>query len=196
MQIITKQYEGYTFAELGEDAKNRVRSWYCEDLPYWDEFIKEDFKTIAGLMGVAVKNIYYSGFWNQGDGAMFTGSYSYAKGSVQAVKGYAPKDETLHKIAEALRDLQRPYFYGLSATVKHHGHYYHENSNIVTVHNDLTWQEVDDSTEVGIAEALRDLMMWLYRQLEAEYSYQTSDESIEESAAANEWYFTKRGQLI
>jgi hypothetical protein len=195
MKKITVEYDGYTFEELDELAKSRVRSWYSEGMYDWDEFVKEDFTEIADILGVTVKNIYYSGFWSQGDGAMFEGTYYYAKGSAQKIREYAPQDTTLHKIADTLAALQKPYFYGLSATVKHHGHYYHSNSNIIEVECD-PYRDTDRGTEDGIKEALRDLMNWLYRSLEGEYEFQTSDESIAEACEANEWYFTERGSFV
>ena len=196
MKKITVEYDGYTFEELDELAKSRVRSWYSEGMYDWDEFVKEDFTEIADILGVIVKNIYYSGFWSQGDGAMFEGTYYYAKGSAKKIREYAPQDAALHEIADTLVNLQRPYFYGISASVKHYGRYYHETSNIIEIEHDDPYRDIDRGTEDGIKEALRDLMHWLYRRLEAEYEFQTSDESIIDSCEANEWYFTKSGELI
>ncbi len=45
-----------------------------------------------------------------------------------------------------------------------------------------------------VTEALRDLADWLYRQLEREYEYLTSDESVEETIIANEYTFTEAGR--
>ena len=39
-----------------------------------------------------------------------------------------------------------------------------------------TWQDMTANAEDVITEALRDLARWLYRQLEREYEYLTSDE--------------------
>jgi hypothetical protein len=43
-------------------------------------------------------------------------------------------------------------------------------------------------------EALRDLARWLYRQVQAEYDYLTSDEAIEEGIIINEYTFTVGGR--
>lgn len=43
-------------------------------------------------------------------------------------------------------------------------------------------------------EALRDLARWLYRQLEREYDYLTSDEAVDEAIVANEYSFTVDGK--
>lgn len=50
----------------------------------------------------------------------------------------------------------------------------------------------EDAEEI-VTEALRELARWLYRQLQIEYDYLTSDEAIEEGIIANEYTFTKGG---
>ncbi len=196
MKKITKVYEGHTFDELDDTAKDRVRQWFAEGLCDFHEVVYEDFKGIADLMGITVKNIYFSGFSSQGDGAMFEGNYSYKKQSVKAIKDYAPNDQQLHEIATTLQKLQKKYFYSLSANIAHYGYYYHSRCNTITVENCYTWQEIDHDTESDLAECLRDLMDWLYKQLEKEYDYQLSEEVISESCEANEYYFTKKGEII
>lgn len=45
-----------------------------------------------------------------------------------------------------------------------------------------------------VVEALRDLARWLYRQLEREHEYQTSDAVVDEAIEANGWTFTEDGR--
>src|SRR3954466_15035963 len=107
----------YKFGELSEDAKEKARQWYREADDgdnFWSESVIEDAATIADLMGIDLRQrpvklmnggtryepaIYWSGFWTQGSGACFEGTYTYKKGSAKAVRDYAPKDEALHAIA-------------------------------------------------------------------------------------------------
>jgi bacillopeptidase F (M6 metalloprotease family) len=46
----------------------------------------------------------------------------------------------------------------------------------------------------AITQALRDLAHWLYRQLQREYDYLTSNEAVDESIEANEYTFTAEGR--
>jgi len=46
----------------------------------------------------------------------------------------------------------------------------------------------------AVTEALRDLARWLYRQLEGEYDFLTSDAVVDESIIANEYTFTNDGR--
>ena len=140
-------------------------------------------------------NIYFSGFWSQGDGACFEGYLSHAKGAAARIRDYAPTDATLHGIADRLQAIQRRNFYQLAAEVSHRGRYYHEYTMSVDVTRDSpTWQPPTEDAEEIVTEALRDLARWLYRQLQAEYDHLTSDEAIEEGIIVNEYTFTEGGR--
>ena len=57
-----------------------------------------------------------------------------------------------------------------------------------------TWQPMTEGAEDTVIEALRDLARWLYRQLEREYDYLTSDDTVDESIALNQYTFTAQGR--
>ncbi len=48
-----------------------------------------------------------------------------------------------------------------------------------------TGQPIVNSADDDLADALRDLAHWLYRALEREYEFQTSDETVDEGMSAN-----------
>jgi hypothetical protein len=101
----------------------------------------------------------------------------------------------LHRIADALQAIQRRNFYQLRAEVSQRGRGCHEYSMSITVERDSpTNQEMTIDAEDAVTEALRDLARWLYRQLEREYDYQTSDEVTDEAIVANEYTFTDDGR--
>ena len=114
MRIATVQTDVFTFSELSADAQQRAidtaREWAAQD-DFFSEYVIDDAKTIAALMGIEIDNIYYSGFWSQGDGAQFTGNYSYQKHGAKSVREYAPQDSELQLIANGLQDVQRRNFY-------------------------------------------------------------------------------------
>ena len=201
----------FKFSELSDKAKARAREWYRQGaLDYeWYDAVYEDAATIADILGIDLRtrkytfqngtvkhngtNIGFSGFWSQGDGAHFEGTYKYAKGAPKAIKKHAPKDAELLRIAEALQKIQSQYFYKLAATVKHRGHYQHENcTDILVYHTD----DYRDVPEDDIIELLRDFMRWIYSQLEKEHDCLNSDEQVDEAIQANEYEFTENGKLI
>jgi hypothetical protein len=55
-------------------------------------------------------------------------------------------------------------------------------------------QEMTTGAEDTVTEVLRDLARWLYRQLEREYEYQTSDAVVDEAIRINGYTFTGDGQ--
>lgn len=191
----TVTHEVYKFAELSDKAKGKARDWYREgglDYDWWD-CIYSDFDMIAGILGFEVKDKQFSGFWSQGDGACFTGRYTYAKGACANIRAHAPLDRDLHAIADALYSVQRKAFYQLGATLTKSSHHY-SHANTVSVE---AWRnddkEVADHQQDAIREATRDLMGWLYASLEKEYEYLNSDESVTDSIEANEYEFNENG---
>jgi hypothetical protein len=196
MKKITKTYNVYEFSELSDAAKSEALDDYIAngiDYPWYD-CIYDDAKTIGGLMGIDVDNIYFSGFCSQGDGACFEGGYSYKKQCVKLVADYAPLDSELNRIVKTLASIQKRNFYQLSASVKHSGHYYHELCTVVDVDHDND-SSVNGNDENDLIETLRDFMRWIYTQLENEYDYITSEESFIDMCQANEWTFTVDGRI-
>jgi len=201
----------YTIDELSGAAKESARIWYRDQGLHdeWYDFVYEDFETICKILGVTLATtpvrlygggtrdkpqIWWTGFWNQGDGASFSGRYSYARGSARAIRAHAPKDAELHRIADELQAVQRRNFHQLHASIRQSGRYCHEYTMAIEVERDSpTWQPMTDGAEDAVIEALRDLARWLYRQLRSQYEHQTSDDAVDENLAINELTFTVDG---
>lgn len=202
----------YRLDELDNAAKDRARAWYRQaDFDHdWFEFVYDDFERVCAIIGVELKTspvrlygggtrqkpcIWFSGFWSQGDGACFEGRYGHATGAPRTIRGHAPKDDELHRIADVLQAIQRRNFYQLHATVTHRDRYYHEYSMAISVERDSpTWQDMTADAEETVIEALRDLARWLYRQLERKYDYLTSDHLVDKAITANAYTFTAGGR--
>ena len=201
----------YTIDELSDAAKENARIWYRQTGLHddWYDFVYEDFETICRIVGVTLattpvrlygggtrekSQVWFTGFSSQGDGASFAGRYSYARGAAKAIRAHAPKDTELHRIVDQLQAVQRRNFHQLHAYVRQRGRYCHEYSMAIEVERDSpTWQPPTDDAENAVTEAMRDLARWLYRQLQAEYEHQTSDDAVDEIVAANAWTFTANG---
>jgi len=210
MRVETTTRTLYKFSELSEAAQKKAVETYCETAgEYFEtEFVYDDFERICNIMGVELRQtagrtcsgktfyrpaIYYSGFWSQGDGACYEGTYSYKKGCQKAIRAYTD-DTELHRIADELTALQKPWFYRLTATMTHSGHYYHAGCMDVDVElsqdnngdKPLPWQD--------LTEVLRDLARWLYRTLESDYEYQTSEACARDALADSDCEFTQDGR--
>ncbi len=156
------------------------------DFDFDSEWVMEDFTQIAALIGIDLYSrrgtkpgdaIHYSGFWSQGDGASFEGSYRYQAGALKAVMQHAPLAKDLHDIVLRLQTAQRACFYSASARITCEGRYSHENT--MRFEFDFTNEKrghdhYSEAAEDTITETLRDLARWLYRQLESAYEYGAS----------------------
>jgi hypothetical protein len=202
----------YRLDELKAPAKDKARAWYREigfDHDWYDA-VYDDFQQIAAILGLRFRTtpvrlygggtrqmrcIWFRGFWSQGDGAAYEAWYSYAAHAPQLVRAHAPQDADLHRIADALQAVQRRNFYQLYAVTSLRGHYCHARSMVIEVTRDSpTGQEMTGEADEVVTEALRDLADWLYRQLQQEYDFLTSDAAIDEVIRANDYSFTAEGR--
>lgn len=159
----------------------------------WYAYVLEDFASqMRENYGVGVKNAQFSGFWAQGDGALFETDYA----EVWAVLG---------KIG-----CQDKYpAWGLGEhwfrVMRYHSRYFNSGSMQCYVETgcdcgddtrDVVYAAVSDnycairSNQIGEVEAellsfFRGKADELYRQLQDEYEYLTSDEAVWDTIRAN-----------
>lgn len=197
----------YHFDELSDAAKERARDWWRSDYDYFEPDL-DDFECVAEILGIEFatcevplcgggtrkqSRIYWSGFGSQGDGACFEGCYRYAPGAAKRIREYAPQDRVLHRIADALQDVQRRAFYGLSARTAQRGHYCNSGCMSVTVdHNSCRWPTGEE--EEAIADAMRNFADWMYNRLKEDFEWSTADEQVDEAIRANEYTFDASGR--
>lgn len=209
----------YYYEDLDEKGKEKAREWYrtaSAGDSFWSECVIEDAANMADILGIDLRTrrvklmgggtrmepaIYWSGFWSQGDGACFEGTYKYAKGSTEKIRKEAPKDEELHKIADRLAAVQRPFWWQLVATVKHRGHYYHEHCTdidvgLMDINFDVPKNDAFEEACEEVRDCLRAFMGWIYKSLEKEYVWFNSDEIVAENIIATEYAFDENGGIL
>ena len=194
MQAQTITYNTYNYSEHDSMAQEKALNSFIESTEFCYDFIMDDLKEAGKTIGIDIDRIYFSGFWSQGDGACFTGTYEYKKGSVKLAKSIYPNWTDLHEIAETLQELQKPYFYAIHAAVEHRGHYYHELCTTIDVTSDGDYGWLPDTVQENIKEALRGFMQLSYSALEKEYEYQTSEQSFIDYIDCNEVVFLENGE--
>ena len=188
MRTITRNI--LAFSELSQEQKakalERHRDWNV-DYQWW-EFTYDDAKEIGKMLGFDVGNIQFRGFWSQGDGACFTGRFSYpGKNIRKSIREHVPNDGWLHSIADEAQRLYRRSFYTACGSVSHRGHYCHERSMSVDLSDYEEFKgRVEDS---DWTELCADFALWIYGRLQAEYEHLTSDESVSESLELNDVEF-------
>lgn len=201
-----QQLEVFNYDELSKTAQAKVRDWYrinAVEYGWWD-ITYADFLGVCRQLGievatklVALKNggarqepcIYFSGFWSQGDGASFAGRYTHKPGSVEAVRKLYPEDTVLHVIAQELFLLQSRCKLRLEAGITTSGRYSHSGTMQIE-------SNARPNMEKRLLDTFRTLADWLYRRLEQEYDYRTSDAVIAETLLSMDYEFYSDGELV
>jgi hypothetical protein len=165
---------------------------------WWWDFIYENFKENNDEY-FDIKKIYFSGFWNQGDGAMF--EYGDISNRLRDIfidgLDLSPmrKGWLKNNVSVSGKGVQR-------------GHYYHEKSCSHSIYwevdnGDLNWdrplyqwiESFANDFENFVEELYVNLCSDLYSTLEKEYTYLTSDEAILDTLECNEYEFTADGNI-
>jgi len=182
--------------EQRERLMERHRYINVEHDQWWD-CVYSDFKEDMREVGIHVNRIYFSGFYSQGDGACFEGSLE------DTLKYLDHHHKDPYPMIRKLLENDGSVY----ARCEHRGRYYHANctefwadadtltgmipqptefhTTIVEQWQDQLEDEMD-AFEKDVIEQWRTYMRDLYRKLEAEYDYLTSDEAVWETIEANE----------
>jgi hypothetical protein len=192
----TQEINVYKLAELTGSAREKALQYLREGATEYDwfDFVYEDAKTIAAIMGIEIDKIHFSGFWSQGDGACFDGRYKYAKGALKALKETCPLDTTLHDLCQRLQDLQKRYFYEITANISCNDRYM-RTSGDYDINGRFSF-DIPDVVIDGIDQIFSEFADWIYKQLESTYDYITSEECLLENAEANGYEFDESGSMI
>lgn len=161
----------------------------------WWDFTYDHIVEQATLLGITIETktvrlmsgatredpaIYFSGFYHQGSGSCFNGTYRYAKGAPKAVT------PSLAQVAKDLQAIQKKNFYGLEATIK-------AKDNYISI-QPFKRDDYADCDE--LEEALNDFNAWIYKTLQDEYEYLSSFEQFLETCEANDYNFDENGKLL
>jgi len=184
-----------TFDQLSDRAKEKAREnerRHMLDYDWWD-CVYEDAARIGSLMGIEIDertrpgrkqpelSLYFSGFGSQGDGASFEGTYMPKPDAIKEIQNET-NDEELLRIATELTVLQvvaKLSGHDLrGARIKTQGHYNHSGAMYVEVHH--SFDEYVYVYEEPLTDLMRAFADWIYRSLERESEYLTSDEYIDE----------------
>ena len=208
----------FKFSELDEKAKDKARDAYRESAyPYddWWDFIYEDAVRMGKRLGIEIEHhahksvsgkpilvpqIHFTGFSSQGDGACYSGTYSFESEAMQKLKAECNDDE-LFRIAEELTVLQmtcrlKGVELGRTVITADGGGYSHSNTmSVVLTAGDDTDEDADLSDiEKDMTQLMKDFADWIYKQLESEYDWLMSDECVDERLADET--FDEEGEII
>ena len=197
-----KEYLAYKFEELPEDLEEKVldkhRNFNVEDNDWWN-FVYEIWVEKLEEMGFMKPKIWFSGFWSQGDGACFDCDSMDLDKFVKAhaenlIPIFFPHTRFLREIPNVCR----------AWTVTVNPHYSHYNTRDMR----FEWDEFPEGLEAtgeiegmltqfeALVESVREeKSKEIYRALEEEYEYLTTDESVAEALTSNDYEFDEDGDI-
>lgn len=201
----------YSFSELGKTSKEKALSTYRDlnvNFDWWDNDF-EDFIELCSYMSIAVikDKIKFRGFYSQGDGSGFSAFVNIPQLVTaienQSWKEYALLQEFVFTVPQIDRRVMALVANGLlSGEPQIIG-----RTRQYGVTTDLGISEIikDGKTHDNIFEELDKLEEWLrsiaeilnrylYKSLENQYEFLTSDAAIKESILTNEYLFTADGR--
>lgn len=181
----TKTITLYSFKELSREAQKKALEKYRDiNTPdFWHDYIIDDEKETLATQGFEDAKIYYTGFWSQGDGASFEATLNWPKyyatlpkALQEKWKGYTGEKEIVGGITKRSYQYEHEYTMGVSLECN-------DNSN------------APDGLEDRVLQDAREEAKRIYKRLQKEYEYLTSDEMIIEAFEANGYTFREDGTL-
>jgi len=201
----------YEFAELEEKAKDKaLKELFDINVNFdWYDTVFYDFQAIVKTLGISLtaNNIHFSGFYSQGDGSAFKASVNLpellAGVKNENWKSYAPLLELDLPVYEADKHLIK--------LIKNEGidispqiiqptrsYYVRVDMNFQFPYNNHRFDRIEaelEKLEEWLQAVADKLNRYLYKSLQDDYDYQTSDKAIIEAIEANEYHFTADGKL-
>lgn len=174
------------------------------DYDGWYESIYEDFKEDMSLKGIEVSKIYFSGFYSQGDGAIFEVDRLDIIDFLKANKLLTKFKKLVNEIK---KDISHDYgvpiskitpqqltdwSYGHSVQIKQRGHYYHENSYLISFN--MNYDHTDDF-ENYLEDFIETNAKQLYKNLRNYYEELQKDIMVLKTLQCNEYEFNANGTI-
>lgn len=206
----TIQLKLFTFKELGRLAKQRALTEFRAvnvEFNWWnDEY--EDFMNLCQTLAITVdrERIHFRGFYSQGDGASFTAIADLPE-LVKAIekeawKQYAPLDELKFpalRIDRRVRVLLNNRSLDSGVTIKGGRGYWVKAATgiFITTKGDRSHDNIFGELEkldAWLQQVADNLNAYLYKKLQSQYEFLTSDTAVKESILFNEYLFSADGR--
>lgn len=205
------------YSELTDSAKAKARDWYRESTGQdeWWENTYEDARVCSSCLGIEIDmrikhnvgaDISFSSFYTQGSGCSFNGTFWFgiAEHAVTKTKAYASQDEELHHLATLAEALYARWT-SIAVAERVVGNNYLKTSSIPIVgktrgywSNQVNVDNLEEQ-EMVLEDDCNTLVSgfasWIYKRLQQEYEYQTSDTACEEGITANDYDFNEDGTI-
>ncbi len=196
----TQEINIYEFKELNKDAKLRaIEANRDIEIEYdWYAYTYELFTEEAQVLGIKISDMWFSGFYSQGDGACFEGSYEYSPTGLNASKENEVSNIINNGVIERLYTLQSKYDNRVCCPISVlSSNYYH--SKTMTLGDIEGVSHLADLEYITLEKELllifQDMADCLHNRLESEHEYLTSDAVVSECLINNDIEFLGDGSV-
>lgn len=198
----TREYTVYRFDELPEDVKQKVldkyRSINVED-SFWYGHFNDQLTDDLKEFGLCFESFSFCGFYSQGDGASI--KYSVAD-DFKFIRHLMPSEEDSRIIARlekwAVGGLDHDRETQRRRGFNYYADYYAIEFSLYQGDSCAPLPRLTDFVErlnKASEEFHKDISRKLYKDLEKEYEYQTSDEVLTEYFKDSDYMFTEGGKI-
>lgn len=224
-RLFENDREIFSFDELSPIAQenaldiNRDINVYFDG---WEEGVTQDFREEMKNIGIDDITISFSGFYSQGDGASFTSNDIDTRKIFNAVGIKSSKALNMEGEDERSRGENKDFYdlldtmedigqldriridpedirVSIERTDSRHVHYNSIKANVEIYDEPDAWEEpygFTDDLEEKVTEYIRLICKDLYRKLEKEYEFLTSDENVRETLVGNDQKFDEKGNIV
>jgi hypothetical protein len=183
-----KTIQIFSFEELTPEAqevaleqfKNDVSNGVIPEIYDHDPLI-EGMKEELAEIGIESVDVFYSGFWSQGDGLCFTGD-------VKDVKLFS------ESLGLNLKDWDRVSFTRTSTRYNHENTV--ETSLSIDWHAEESFKKIWNDLFEKIEDWRKSKCREFYNRLEKHYDYCSSDEVAKDELIEREYHFTEKGKKV
>ncbi len=220
--ISVSEESTYHYNELPEHARQKARAHYIESWIYddWYDYIYENAKCDGVALGFEIDDINFSGFWSQGDGAMWIGGVNLPKFIECHLDESIGRECWLWLIEDG-------WVYDRVSIHRTSHHYAHSNTmgissiepaaydeedklnvdcilkgapvetlyNLIVADTACPIKDISDLEEL-VLDAARAYANTIYDRLRDGYEHECSEEQISECYDANNILFNEEGKVI
>jgi len=179
-RTVEDNYEVGSFEDFSPKDQAKIIDNYRDiniDYEWWDSDF-EDFTEILEILGFYKIDIRFSGFAHQGDGASFTGYFEPAR-----------KSELKRRLKKALKYAPNLPDFGYEKMQFDDDELQERSLEVYRISRHYSHDGTISSDNEDLKEFARDFSRYIYKQLEAQHDYLTSDDAVKETILANEYEF-------
>lgn len=186
-----RETAGEFFADSIRDCFDPGVCWGMDAAAIGLTFDRHTFKTYGG--GTRSEARVYWALHTQGAGCWFDGTWTRPDDPIAQTDAYEGGEErTLRELAAQLATVPA----GTHATITYRARGPYRAGLEILVYDGETGNAIENEAHAEIVcEALRAFAAYLYRQIDAEYDYQTGDAALREVLAGEDTEYTEEGRI-